>query len=299
MFKNFGGFFNIKQKRQGLALILSSFFVLFISAPGFSYDTKNPTPHDIEREKKKMENVGIDFDKLGENIDTNLIFFDEQGNPAPLKEFFVDDKPVLLSMVYYKCPGLCNFHMNGVVAALDKVRLSVNKDYRWLSVSMDVSETPELAADKKQTYLDQEAKNDEAKQDQLKQGWKFLTGDEKNVETLTEQLGFTYRWDGETNQFAHAAAIYTITPDGKIAQIIPGIEFLPQTIQLSLVDAAKGQIGTIVDRISLFCFQFDPKKNKYTVYAYNFMKVGGVLTILLLLIFLVPNFYKSIKKDNS
>lgn len=271
---------------------------LSLSITAFAYDTKNPTPQDIERERKKIENIGVDPEKLGSKIDLGLAFEDEQGQSAPLKDYFNGDLPVLLSIVYYKCPSLCNFHMNGMVAALNKVKLTPDKEYRWLAISMDTSETPENASDKKEIYLNQEAKGDAEKRRLLSDGWRFLTGSEENVKALTEQLGFAYRWDPESRQFAHEAAVYIITPDASIAQIIPGIEFVPQTLQLSLVDAAKGKIGTFVDKISLFCFQFDPKKNKYTVYAYNFMRVGAILTILLLLIFLGPTLYQSLKRKS-
>ncbi|MCO5112940.1 MAG: SCO family protein [Bdellovibrionaceae bacterium] len=269
-------------------------FPLFAQA----YDTKNPTEVDVARERKKLENVGLNPDKLGSQIDLNLEFADEHGNTAPLKDYFNGDLPVLLSLVYYRCPNLCNFHMNGVVAALDKVKLQPNTEYRWLTVSMDTEETPEQALDKKKLYLEQESKEASTKREQLENGWKFLTGSEANVKALTEQLGFAYRWDPESKQFAHEAAIYTVTSDGTIAQILPGIEFIPQTIQLTLVDAAKGKIGTFVDKMSLMCFQFDPKRNKYTVYAYNFMRAGAVFTVLLLLIFLGPNLYQSLKRKS-
>lgn len=288
----------VGYRSASLCAVLA-FMLTCVSIPSaVAYDTKNPTPIDVERERKKLENVGANMSRLGSKIDLDIEFTDESGQTAPLKEYFNGDLPALLSIVYYKCPSLCNFHMNGVVAALNKVKLETNTEYRWLTVSMDTSETPEDALAKKTLYLDQEASDDAALRERLNQGWKFLTGTEENVQKLTEELGFTYRWDPESKQFAHEAAIYTVTPDGTISQILLGIEFIPQTIQLALVEAAKGKIGTFMDQISLFCFQFDPKKNKYTVYAYNFMKVGAVLTILLLLIFLGPNLYQSLKRKS-
>lgn len=290
---------NQKSPLRRLGLVSAMVFLTFLSFGVWAYDTKNPTEYDIAREKKKIENVGIDQNKLGSIVDLDLVFSDENGESKPLKEFFLPNKPILLSIVYYKCPGLCNYHMNGVVAVLDDLKLNPNKDYRWVTVSMDVTETPDLAKDKKATYVDQELKKQFWTDEDLAKGWAFLTGSKENVEKLTKQLGFTYRWDAETMQFAHAAAIYTLTPDGKISKIISGIEFEPQTVRLSLVEAAKGQIGSVMDKIALFCFKFNPKKNKYTVYAYNFMKVGGALTVLLILIFLGPYWYQLYKSERA
>lgn len=269
---------------------ITTFMVASISV-SLAYDTETPTKYDIEKEHAKMENVGIDFSKKGEEVNLNLPFTNEAGETKSLGTYFKNGQPTLLSMVYYMCPGLCSLHMNGVTAALKDLNLKAGKDFQWVSVSMDFNETPQLAADKKESYIDSFEKKDEART-----GWSFLVGNESSVKELTDQLGFTYKWDEETSQFAHSSAIYVITAEGKISQIISGVEFDPKTLRLAIVEAAEGKVGSFIDRALMMCFQFNPKKNKYTIYAYNVMKIGALITLFLLSVFLLPSWIK-VKKS--
>ncbi len=266
---------------------IPSLFILVMVPDVFAYDTENPTKYDIQKEQAKMENVGLDFSKKGQSLNLNLPFTNEAGETKSLGTFFKSGKPVLLSMVYYRCPSLCSLHMNGVTAALKDLELKAGEDFQWITVSMDASEVNSLAADKKESYIEAFAKKDEART-----GWNFLVGNATSVKELTEQLGFSYKWDEETEQFAHSAAVYVIGSEGQISQIIPGVEFEAKTLKLALIEAAEGKVGSFIDRALMMCFQFNPKKNKYTIYAYNVMKIGGLITLLLLGVFLVPSWLK-------
>lgn len=274
-------------KSIGLTLCL-----FLLSSEAFGYDTKTPTSYDVEREKKKIQDVGLDLEKKGELVNTGLVFASESGEDLSLGKNFSKGRPVLLSMVYYRCSSLCNLHMNGVVEALEKMDLKADKDYRWVTVSMDSQETPDLAIQKKESYIHQSQRKDEARK-----GWSFLTGTLANIKELTDQLGFKFKWDDESQQFAHSAALYVLSPEGKISQIIPGVQFEPRTLKLSIIEAAKGRVGSFVDRALMMCFQFNPKKNKYTIYAYNIMKIGGVLILILLGIFLIPFWIKAARSS--
>ncbi len=270
-----------------LNIILS----LILFAPSaFAYDTETPTKYDIAKENAKMDNVGIDFSKKGESLNLSLPFKNEAGESKHFGTYFKTGKPALLSMVYYMCPGLCSLHMNGVTAALEDLNLKAGSDFQWISVSMDATETSELAADKKESYIKSFKNKDEART-----GWSFLVGNESSVDELTDQLGFSYKWDEETNQFAHSSAVYVLTAEGKISQIISGVEFDPKTLRLALIEAAQGKVGSFIDRALMMCFQFNPKKNKYTIYAFNVMKIGALITLLLLVVFLVPTWIKLLK----
>lgn len=276
--------------RLSLNLLQSACVLWVMSSTALAYDTENPTKYDIQKEQAKMDGVGIDFAKKGETLNLNLQFTNEAGETKTLGTYLKSGKPALLSMVYYMCPSLCSLHMNGMTAALKELDLKAGTDFQWIAVSMDTSEAYSLAADKKESYIEAFSKKDEART-----GWNFLVGTDANVKELTEQLGFTYRWDEETSQFAHSSAVYVLSATGQISQIISGVEFDPRTLKLALIEASEGKVGNFIDRAMMMCFEFDPKKNKFTIYAYNVMKIGGLMTLLLLGVFLVPSWLKALR----
>jgi protein SCO1/2 len=230
----------------------------------------------------ELKEVGIDQSVLGNSLSTEMVFTDEEGVKGPLSSFFVPGKPTVLSVVYYNCPGLCSLHMNGAATVFEDLKLKAGKDFNWVLVTMDGNETPELALKKKISYLDQ------FDVEGAEEGWKFLTTSPETTKQITKELGFSYKWDEKTKQFAHSAAFYVLTSAGLISQIIPGVGFEPKTVRLALVQAANGAIGTVVDQLLLFCFQFDPSQNKYTLYAFNLMRAAGALMVLILGIILIP-----------
>lgn len=230
----------------------------------------------------ELENVGVD-EHLGQKLSLETEFTDDKGEAVTLKRYFSGHKPVLMAMIYYNCPNLCNFQLNGLIEVVREMKGGIaGQDYEFVAVSMDSSETSELAAKKKANYL--KALN----QPGAEKGWHFLVGSAASVKKLTTELGFRYRWDDNLKQFAHAAATYVVSPDGMLSRYLYGIQFSPATLRLSLVEASDGKIGGVMEQIALFCFQFDPTKNKYTLYAYNLMRIGAFLTIFVLGIFLVP-----------
>jgi protein SCO1 len=218
-----------------------------------------------------LKSVGID-QKLNETVPLDATFKDEQGREVRLGEFF-KGKPVVLSLVYYSCPMLCNQVLNGMLSSFRRVSFNVGEQYEVVTVSFDPRETPQLAAAKKQTYV--KAYNRPA----AEAGWHFLTGDEANIKRLTSAVGFRYVWDEPTKQFAHASAIMLLTPEGKLARYFYGIEYSPQDLRLGLVEASQNQIGTPVDALMLYCYHYDPATGKYGAVVMNIVKVAGVITI--------------------
>lgn len=261
---------------------------LFFSLTSLANDFDQAITHDIPRE---LKGVGLDKTKIGKKIDLDTVFAFDNGEKKPLKEAFLKSKPTVISMVYYNCPGLCNMHMNGAGDMFQDLNLTPGKDYNWVMVSMDHTEDSNLASEKKVNYIDRYPVNG------ANQGWKMLTGSEASVKKITSDLGFGFKWDEASKQYAHAAALYVLTPKGVISQIIPGIEFDQKTVRLSLVEAANGELGTFLDQFVLFCFQFDPTKNKYTLYAFNLMRIAGLLMVLILGIILTPMWLKEFAKD--
>jgi protein SCO1 len=220
-----------------------------------------------------LQGVGID-QRLDQQVPLNLVFRDEAGRPVPLASFF-HGKPVLLALVYYRCPMLCTQILSGVVSSLKAVSLNPGRDFEVVSVSFDPKDTPETAAEKKENYLRRYNRPNTAN------GFHFLTGDETNIKALTDAVGFHYRYDPISQQFAHASGIMILTPDGRLSRYFYGVEYAPRDVRLGLVEASNNKIGTPVDQILLFCFHYDPTTGKYGAFAINLLRgVGAVFGLL-------------------
>src|SRR2546425_4546966 len=219
---------------------------------------------------RALKNVGID-QRLNEQIPLDAVFKDEQGREVRLGQFF-KGKPVVIALVYYTCPMLCNQVLNGMLGSFRQVSFNMGEQYEVVTVSFDPNETPDLAAKKKETYI--KAYN-RASGDA---GWHFLTGDEANIKRLTDAVGFRYLWDEQTKQYAHASGIMIATPEGKLARYFYGIDYPPKDVRLALVEASANKIATPVDALMLYCYHYDPSTGKYGVAAMNVMRIAGVIT---------------------
>ena len=258
--------------------------------PIFAYE-----PHGGQISNKfptELTDIGIK-EKLGSQVNLDLKFKNEFGTSVRLREYFQSDKPVLLTIVYYRCPNLCNYHLNGITKVLKNLNWLAGKEFEIVAVSMDPTETSELALKKKNAYLEDYGRPEAAN------GWHFLTGDEASIKSLAEEVGFKYRWNPATKQWIHTAAAYVLTPGGILSRYLMGIEFDARNLKLSMLDAAKGKIGNFVDRFALFCFQFDPDKNIYTLYAFNLMRISAGATVLLLSAFLIPFWLRQSKRTRE
>ena len=211
--------------------------------------------------------------RLNEQVPLDLEFRDETGRTVRLGEYF-GEKPVVLSLVYYECPMLCNQVLNGMVGTLEALSFTAGKEFTVLTVSFDARETPALAAAKKKTYLKRYGREEAAA------GWHFLTGPQESIDRLTERVGFRYRWDPESKQFAHASAIMVATPAGKLSHYFYGIEYSARELRLGLVEASSGRIGSPVDQLILYCYHYDPTTGKYGPLVMNIMRLGGILTVV-------------------
>ena len=225
----------------------------------------------------ELQGVGIE-EHLGNTIDLNLTFQDEAGSTVPLKNFFEGSKPVILTLVYYQCPNLCNLLLNGFLEGLKNMPWTVGEKFRVVTISIDTREKPELAKVKKQAYLAQYGRSG------VESSWSFLTGEEKNIQTLAQQVGFSFRWDDEQKQFAHMAAIFVLTPSGKISRYLYGISYDPMNLKLALLEASEGKIGNIVDKVLLFCYHYDPQGRKYALFATKLMKLAGAVTVIAIVV---------------
>jgi protein SCO1/2 len=236
--------------------------ILAIARPAFAQNTL----------PKILQGVGFD-QRLDEQVPLDISFTDDEGQHVTLGKYFAE-KPVILVMAYYRCPMLCTQVLNGLVQGLRDMPFTIGKEFRVVTVSFDPHETTEMAAAKKRTYLHAYAKPEAA------EGWSFLTGDERSIRELTRAIGFRFAYDPASDQFAHAAGIVVLTPTGKISRYFYDVHYSGRDLRLGLVEASQNKIGSPIDQILLFCFHYDPNAGKYGATIMNFVRAGGVLTVI-------------------
>ena len=221
-----------------------------------------------------LAGVGI-TQKLDQQLPLDIDLKDEYGRDVKFRDFFHAGKPVLLVPVYYRCPMLCTQILNGVAGSLKAVSLNPGQDFEVVAVSFDPKDTPELAFQKKQSYVKRYGRPGTAN------GWHLLTGTEANVRELMDAAGYHYRYDPKTDQYAHASGIMLVTPEGRLSRYFYGIEYAPRDVRLGLVEASQNKIGNPVDQILLFCFHYDPATGKYGAVAMNIVRAAGAGFVLI------------------
>jgi len=219
----------------------------------------------------QLQNVGFE-PQLNAQLPLDVNFRDESGREVRLREYF-GRKPVVLALVYYGCPMLCNQVEMGVVGSLKMLSFNPARDYEVLFVSFDPRETPDMAAKKKAAALSRFGRPETAA------GWHFLTGKEESVRAVARAANFRYSFDEKHNLFAHASGIMLLTPDGRISRYFYGVEYPSRDVRLGLVDASAGKIGTPIDHLLLFCFQYNPETARYSATVLRIVRLGGILTI--------------------
>lgn len=264
---------NLKRPNSFLSTFL--FVAVGWMSIAHAYD---PTEYESQNndKPKQIENVGI-VEKLGTDLNKlKISLINEEGKETPLSTYFNNDRPVIVSLVYFSCPSLCNLHLNGVLDALKQLSLVAGKDYDLLAVSFDPKEDSDLASAKKFTYQEKYNFPNGGS------GIHFLTGSENAVKTLAESVGFSYKWDDKAKEWAHASAAVLTTPAGKVSRYLHGVYFEPKTFRLSLVEASQGKVGDIIDSVVLFCFRYDSHGNQYGLYWFNLMRAGAAAICLIM-----------------
>jgi|SRR5437879_1342512 len=219
-----------------------------------------------------LRDVGLD-QKLGNSIPLDLTFRDEHGQAVALRQFF-GQKPVILTLVYYQCPMLCTEVLNGLLRSVQELSLESGKDFTIVTVSIDPTERPILANVKHQLYTGLYGRPGSS------QGWHFLTGDEAQIKTLAQAVGFRYAYDSASGQFAHPSGIMLLTSAGKLTRYFYGISYPSRDLRLGLVEASQGKIGSPIDQILLYCYHYDPATGKYGLLIARVIQAAGVLTVL-------------------
>jgi protein SCO1/2 len=229
--------------------------------------------------RQLVDQVGFD-QKLGDALPLDLAFRDESGRAVRLGDYF-GAKPVVLGLVYYRCPVLCTLVERGLASGLKPLELEPGREFEIVFVSIDPTDTPETAAERKAATLASYGR--EATAD----GWHFLSGDEASIRALAEAVGFRYAYDASTNQYAHAAGLAVATPEGRLSRYLFGLDYAPRDLKLSLVESSAGRIGTPLDKLLLVCFEYDAAMGKYTAATLLILKAGATLTLAALVGFLL------------
>jgi protein SCO1/2 len=268
--------------------LLSPFaFVVFVSCvssvgPAAAQMATSPSATGYKRETGMVSSAmppalqGIGFDQnIDRHIPLDTAFRDESGATVRLGEYF-GKRPVVMVFAYYDCPMLCTQVVHGLSSALGVLSLAPGKDFEIVTVSFNPADTPAAAAAKKAVYLER------YKEPGAAAAWHFLTGDRPEIDRLTRAAGFRYAWDADTKQFAHPSGIIVLTPDGRLARYLFGIEYGPRDLRFAIVEASAGKVGSVVDSLLLYCYHYDPMMGRYGLVIMRAIRVAGAATVLAL-----------------
>ena len=260
--------------------LLIVLIVLFFLFPAIPAPAQEPATIDVNRD--------VAFDqRLGAQVPTNLVFNDEQGQSVQLSDYINNTKPVILTLNYFSCPNLCSLELDQLTGAISDISYNLGDNYDIVSVSIDPRETPDIASQKKWQYIRSYARPGRGA------GWHFLTGTENNIVPLTQAVGFKYTYDGVSDEYAHPIGLVVLTPQGKVARYLYGVDYASNDLRLALVEASQGKIGTPIDQVLLLCYHYDPSTGKYSPMVLDIVRVSGGLTIL----FIVGGIWWLLKKD--
>ncbi len=235
----------------------------------------------------------VAFDQhLDAQIPPDLTFRDESGKVVRLGDYF-GKKPIILSLVYYKCPLLCGLELKGLSTCLKPLKLDVGKDFDILTVSFSPTETPELAEEKKSAYIQDYGRPGASA------GWHFLTGKADAIARLAEVAGFRYTYDPASQIYTHASGLLVLTPGGKISRYFFGIEYSPRDMQFALMESSAYRIGSPIARILLFCYHYDAATGKYTANVILLTRVFGVATVLVLAVSVIAMIRRERGRNSS
>ena len=264
--------------------------VLGAALPAYALPGGGKTPQAIVEAQQPPQVQGVDVEeRLGEPLPLEARFWDEKGHELRLGDVLPKDKPTLVTLVYYECPMLCNLVINAQVSAMREVGLELGKDYEAITVSIDPKDTPAQSEARRRRHLQAMGKPESAP-------WHFLTGTEENIHKLTGAVGFKYKYDESTKQYAHPAVVHVVTPEASVSRYLYGTSFPAQDMKLALLEAANGRVGTSFDRIVLSCFKYDTAMRRYSFYVFGFIRTGALLVFTALASMLIFFWRRELKK---
>ncbi|HSC77715.1 MAG TPA: SCO family protein [Candidatus Acidoferrales bacterium] len=260
-------------RRRRCAAVLALWCALSLSGSG-AVRAQSPT--------EVIQQVAFE-QRINRPLPLELVFRDEAGRAVALGDYF-GRRPVVLALVYYECPMLCTYVLDGLVKSLKPLSFNPGQDFDVVVVSFNPKETPELAAAKKENYVRLYGRPGTMR------GWHFLTGEAEAIRGLTEAVGFRYLYDTETQQYAHASGVMVLTPQGKLFRYFYGIDYAPRDLRLALVEASSNKLGTVTDQLLLFCYHYDPTTGKYGLLIMRLLQAMGLATVLALGTFMAAMF---------
>jgi protein SCO1/2 len=223
----------------------------------------------------------VRFDqRLGEQVRLDTAFRDETGRQVRLGDYF-GRRPVVLVLAYYECPMLCDLVLNGLAGSLKALAFSPGQEYEIVVASIDPGETPALAAEQKRQALARFNRTG------TEDGWHFLTGDHAAIDALTDDIGFRYVYDRERDEYAHAAGVTVLTPEGRISRYLFGIDFPPRDVRMALIESADNRIGSLLDQAMLYCFHYNPTIGRYTAATMLILRIAGAVTLVGVILMIV------------
>ncbi|MEI6245863.1 MAG: SCO family protein [Acidobacteriota bacterium] len=220
--------------------------------------------------------------KQGSQLPLDTPFVDEFGKDVKLGDYF-GKRPVVLALVYFECPMLCTQVLNGAFSTMDAMPFTTGNEFDLLVISFDPGETAALALNKKNAYFERYRRPGAEK------GMHFLTGRPESIKAVTDAVGFKYAYDAAIDQFAHPALLTVLTSGGAVSRYLYGIEFAPKDLRFALVEAGQGRVGSAVDQALLYCYHYDPETGKYGFLIMRMVRLGGILTVAVLGIFIIRN----------
>jgi protein SCO1/2 len=214
--------------------------------------------------------------RLNTQLPLATSFKDENGREVTLAKYFNGDRPVILAFVYYSCPMLCTQVMNGVSQAAKVLPFTAGRDFDVVFISFDPRDKPETAMAKKTALMNYWSMQNQSG------AWHFLTGEAQQIKEVTSAAGFFYKWDETSQQFAHLSGVLVLTPEGRLSRYFYGVDYSPKELRLALVESGQGHIGSVVDELLLYCYHYDPANGRYGAVVMNLVRLGGVVTVLLI-----------------
>jgi len=249
-------------------IVFSAFFCI-----GFLFSQQ------VRDDLEELKKINVS-EKLGNYIPLDVTLKTESGDSVTLEKYFNDEVPVLFTFAYYDCPMLCSQVLSAVSSSVKKLDWGSDKRYKVITISIDPEETPEIAFNKKKFYLAEIA------DPEIKSNWTFFTTSQRSIDTLTQALGFEYYYVEERDEYAHPAVVFILSPEGKITRYLYGLNYEPKDLKFALLEASEGKVGSTLERLLLYCYHYDATANTYTPFAKNIMKLGGILTLIILGTFL-------------
>ncbi|HEY5298026.1 MAG TPA: SCO family protein [Verrucomicrobiae bacterium] len=242
------------------------FFLFFISANCFSATNNSLSDEQL---------LQIKFDqKLNSQVSPDLVFRDETGKQIQIGNYF-GKRPIVLVLGYYGCPMLCTLVLNGAISTFQDLKWSVGENFDVIFVSIDPNETPQLAAEKRKTYLRSYGRGQP-------DGWHFLTGDKNSIQKIADETGFHFAYDPRIKEFAHPSGLIILTPDGKVSRYLFGVSYSATELNSALREADAKKIGSPIEQFVLLCFHYAPITGKYGNLIMIVVRVSGIAMMIAL-----------------